>query len=91
MSLDFTSILAGFTAGSIITAVIAGATVLAAVLFARWGARKVARFFGESPTSLGVRTLNGWYAGNHQGYVHHPDEKAINKSVDRHMAKASRQ
>lgn len=89
MALDFSSILAGFTAGSIVTAIIAGAAVVASVLFFRWGARNVARFFDDGPAP-GPRTLDAWYSGHSMRYMYHPDEKAINKSVDRHMAKGSR-
>lgn len=43
---DFSSITSGLDGGTIVTAVIAAAAILALVGFAKWGAKKLGKFFG---------------------------------------------
>jgi hypothetical protein len=43
---DFSSITTGLDASTVVTAVIAAAAILATVGFAKWGAKKLGRFFG---------------------------------------------
>jgi hypothetical protein len=43
---DFSSILTGLDSSTAITAILAAAVIIAGVGFAKWGAKKVARFFG---------------------------------------------
>lgn len=43
---DFSGILDGIDATTIVTAIVAGAAILGLVGFARWGAKKVAKLFG---------------------------------------------
>jgi len=43
---DFSSILTGVDGGTAVTAIVAAAAILALVGFAKWGAKKVGRFFG---------------------------------------------
>ena len=43
---DFSSILSGVDSGTAVTAILAGAVILALVGFAKWGAKKVGKFFG---------------------------------------------
>lgn len=43
---DFSSILSGVDSSTAVTAILAGAVILALVGFAKWGAKKVGKFFG---------------------------------------------
>jgi len=43
---DFSGITSGLDGGTIVTAVIAAAAILALVGFAKWGAKKLGKFFG---------------------------------------------
>ncbi|MEP6485363.1 MAG: hypothetical protein ABJB01_13010 [Rudaea sp.] len=43
---DFSPITTGLDASTVVTAVIAAAAILATVGFAKWGAKKLGRFFG---------------------------------------------
>jgi hypothetical protein len=43
---DFSGILTGLNGGTAVTAIVAAAAILALVGFAKWGAKKVASFFG---------------------------------------------
>jgi len=43
---DFSGILDGLDTGTIVTAILAAAALIAIVGFAKWGAKKLARFFG---------------------------------------------
>lgn len=43
---DFSAILAGLDGGTAVTAIVAAAAILAVVGFAKWGAKKVGKFFG---------------------------------------------
>jgi hypothetical protein len=43
---DFSSILTGLSGASAITAILGAAVILAAVGFAKWGSKKVGKFFG---------------------------------------------
>lgn len=43
---DFSGILSGLDGTTAITAIVAAAAILALVGFAKWGAKKVAKFFG---------------------------------------------
>lgn len=43
---DFSGILSGIDGGTAVTAIVAAAAILALVGFAKWGAKKVGRFFG---------------------------------------------
>lgn len=43
---DFSGILTGLSGTTAVTAIVAAATILALVGFAKWGAKKVAKFFG---------------------------------------------
>lgn len=43
---DFSGILTGLDSGTAVTAIVAAAAILALVGFAKWGAKKVATFFG---------------------------------------------
>lgn len=45
-STDFSSILAGVDGSTAVTAILAAAVILALVGFAKWGAKKVGKFFG---------------------------------------------
>ena len=45
-STDFSGILTGLSGATAVTAIIAAAAILALVGFAKWGAKKVAKFFG---------------------------------------------
>lgn len=43
---DFSSILVGLDGSTAVTAILAAAVILALVGFAKWGAKKVGKFFG---------------------------------------------
>lgn len=43
---DFSSILTGLDGSTAVTAILAAAVILALVGFAKWGAKKVGKFFG---------------------------------------------
>ncbi len=43
---DFSGILDGLDTGTIVTAILAAAALIAIVGFAKWGAKKLAKFFG---------------------------------------------
>lgn len=43
---DFSGILSGIDGATAVTAIVAAAAILALVGFAKWGAKKVGRFFG---------------------------------------------
>lgn len=43
---DFSGILTGLSGTTAVTAIVAAAAILALVGFAKWGAKKVAKFFG---------------------------------------------
>ena len=43
---DFSGILDGLDGATAVTAIVAAAAILAVVGFAKWGAKKVAKFFG---------------------------------------------
>lgn len=43
---DFSSILTGLSGATAITAILGACVILAAVGFAKWGGKKVAKFFG---------------------------------------------
>ena len=43
---DFSGILSGISGATAVTAIVAAAAILALVGFAKWGAKKVAKFFG---------------------------------------------
>lgn len=45
-AMDFSGILANLDGATAVTAIIAAAAILAVVGFAKWGAKKVASFFG---------------------------------------------
>ena len=45
-STNFSSILSGLDASTAVTAILAAAVILALVGFAKWGAKKVGKFFG---------------------------------------------
>ncbi len=45
-AIDFSGILSGVDGSTAVTAIVAAAAILALVGFAKWGAKKVARFFG---------------------------------------------
>ena len=44
--MDFSGILNGLSTNTAVTAIVAAAALIAAVGFTRWGAKKVAGFFG---------------------------------------------
>lgn len=44
--MDFSNILDGLDTASAVTAIVAAGTLIAVVGFAKWGTKKVARFFG---------------------------------------------
>lgn len=44
--MDFSNILSGLNSSTAITTIVAAAALIAAVGFAKWGAKKVAGFFG---------------------------------------------
>lgn len=46
-TIDFSGVLAGIVAGGIISAIVAAAAVKAGPNFAKWGANKLANFFGR--------------------------------------------
>jgi hypothetical protein len=43
---DFSGILDGLDTGTIVTAIVAACAIIALVGFAKWGGKKLARFFG---------------------------------------------